>query len=186
MTKKQKSIYSKQYRLKNKEKLKESKSAYFKSLTPLQRVFRGLMCRTSHEKCKDYPNYGGRGIGLSWKNSKEFERDMLESYVEHKKNNTTTQIERIDNNKGYSKENCKWATTFEQNRNKRTNKYLTYKGETLIFADWARRLGCSRQTLRNRVMCGWSIRLIMETPIDYANRYDTKKKKVNNKKNDKS
>src|SRR5262245_13180849 len=48
-------------------------------------------------------------------------------------------IERIDNDRGYEPGNGRWVTRAEQNRNKRNNRFLTYKGETLILSDWARR-----------------------------------------------
>lgn len=45
-------------------------------------------------------------------------------------------VERRDNNAGYCKENCYWATREEQNRNKRSNRYYEYNGVRKILTDW--------------------------------------------------
>lgn len=74
--------------------------------------------RCYNKKNKCYKHYGGRGIFMcdSWKNSfEEFYSDM------GKKPLPELSIERIDNDKGYCKSNCKWATSIEQANNKRTS-----------------------------------------------------------------
>jgi hypothetical protein len=60
-------------------------------------------------------------------------------------------IERIRNDRGYSRSNCKWATRIEQNNNSRQNRIFTFQGETLTAAQWAKRVGISRETILNRV-----------------------------------
>lgn len=134
------------------------------------RLFHGIRSRCCYPSDKDYCRYGGRGIKMNWKNYVDFKKDMYESYIAHKKKNSTTTIERINVNGPYSKENCKWATRKEQYQNRRTSRYITYKGRTMIVADWAKELGMSRQTLRNRLEVGWTIKQIIETPVSYANR----------------
>lgn len=70
-----------------------------------------------------YKNYGGRGIRMCerWLNSsKNFLTDM------GKKPQSNLTLDRIDNDKGYTPDNCRWATYTEQNNNKRKKKRLTY------------------------------------------------------------
>jgi len=62
-------------------------------------------------------------------------------------------IERIDNDKNYCKENCKWATSSEQTKNRGTfNIIYTRNGETLVLKDWARKYNIEYTTLRNRIV----------------------------------
>ncbi len=60
-------------------------------------------------------------------------------------------IERIDNNKGYYPENCKWATAKEQENNRSNNNRIEYKGETKTITQWSEQYGISHQTLRHRL-----------------------------------
>ena len=58
-----------------------------------------------------------------------------------------TTIDRIDNNKGYSPENCRIANETVQSNNRRTNRKISYKGETHTVAEWARILDVKQSTL---------------------------------------
>jgi hypothetical protein len=74
-------------------------------------------CQKTHPACKYYYN---KGIMFLWKSFTEFKDDMYKSYLEHIKEygEKQTQIDRIDSNKHYCKENCRWATLKEQNKNR--------------------------------------------------------------------
>lgn len=77
------------------------------------------MKQRCNNKIKDsYANYGGRGIKVCerWENSFE---NFLSDMGKRPLNST---IDRIDNNKGYYPENCRWSTDLEQNRNMRKTK----------------------------------------------------------------
>lgn len=65
-------------------------------------------------------------------------------------------LSRCKNEKGYTKGNCRWATRDEQNRNQRSNRWLTYKGETLCVADWATKLKVPSLLLYRRLYRGWN------------------------------
>ena len=60
-------------------------------------------------------------------------------------------IDRIDNDRGYYKENCRWATQKEQCRNTRKNVMVEYMGETLCISEWAERLNMNADTLSRRI-----------------------------------
>lgn len=72
-----------------------------------------MVQRTSNPRHKDWPNYGGRGIDLDprWRDFGQFFADMgvrPEGMT----------LDRIDNDRGYWPENCRWADRSTQNRNK--------------------------------------------------------------------
>lgn len=104
-------------------------------------------------RCKDLSNsnYGGRGIELcsSWEKFKTFYEWALSSRY-----SPNLSLDRIDNDNGYSPENCRWVTNIEQANNRRNNVILTYKGVTKTLPDWARFLGIKQATLRARVERG--------------------------------
>ncbi len=100
---------------------------------------------SSHRSFKDY---GGRGIKVCdrWTESFEF---FYADMGDRPKGDYS--VERIDNDKGYSPENCKWATRKEQSRNTRRNHLLTHNGVTKHLTDWAERIGITQQALQGRL-----------------------------------
>lgn len=109
-------------------------------------------CYNPNSDC--YRNYGGRGITIceEWytphahKGSRAFRKWALENGY---KEGLT--IERINVNKGYSPDNCKWIPRELQNNNKRNNRYLTYNGKTQTMTQWCRELNLSSSTVRYRL-----------------------------------
>jgi hypothetical protein len=99
----------------------------------------------------NYRNYGGRGITVSedWKDLSKFLSDMG---IPEK----GMQLERKDNNLGYSKENCKWASASEQSRNRRSNVVLTYKEKTQTMIEWCEELNLDYNSVQLRVQRGWN------------------------------
>lgn len=110
-----------------------------------------------------YESYGGRGIVVCdrWLNSFEnFLEDM------GKKPSRNHSIERIDQNGIYEKSNCRWATKKEQARNTRSNRLVTFDGETLCIAEWSERTGLDSRTIFARIdTLGWSIERALTKPL---------------------
>jgi len=108
--------------------------------------------RCNDPRDKRFADYGGRGITVcdAWADSFEaFVQDIgLAPSLDH-------QIDRIDNSKGYSPENCRWATRKEQGNNKRNNRRLTICGVEGTLGDWAEVSGIASSTLARRVRYGW-------------------------------
>lgn len=74
-------------------------------------------------------------------------------------------IDRKDNEKGYSKDNCRWATPQEQQNNRTNNHRLTLNGEKLTIAEWSIRTGFSHKVISARMHRGWSEHNALTTPL---------------------
>jgi len=125
---------------------------------PVYNVWLAMRRRCGNPRDKDY---GGRGITVCdrWNDFAVFLADMGDRPTpDHT-------IERIENDKGYSPDNCKWATRAEQNENTRQTKLITFNGVTLSRGKWAKRLGIHGRTLRSRLdKLGWSVERALTTP----------------------
>ena len=73
-------------------------------------------------------------------------------------------IDRIDGNKGYSPENCRWANVDVQNRNKSNNINITRNGETKCLKDWCTELGLNYRSICQRIARGWDKEKALTTP----------------------
>lgn len=133
-------------------KRKGRNSTHKLSKTKFYKVWAAIKRRCSNPKDISYENYGGRGITISdeWMTFENFYNDMFESYKEG------LSIERMDNNKGYSKENCCWATRKEQCINRRSTHFVTIEGQTLSFSDTCRKYGIKISTAKSRLNYGWT------------------------------
>jgi len=101
------------------------------------RSWNGIKSRCYNKNNLFYKDYVGRGITVCnrWKGSFEnFFEDM------GKKPTYLHSIDRIDNDKGYFPNNCKWATKKEQARNRRNSNSIIYKGKTKCLAEWCENL----------------------------------------------
>lgn len=127
--------------------------------TPTYKAWDGMIQRCTNPNDAKYSDYGGRGISICdrWRVFSNFLEDMgvkPEGY----------ELERMDNNRGYNPENCKWATRKEQNRNKRNSRLLTLGDETLCVTEWADRVGINYNTIIERLGRGWSVEKALTTP----------------------
>lgn len=123
-------------------------------------VWCSMRARCNNPNNPAFGNYGGRGISVceSWGKFSNFIADMGEPEV-------GMTLEREDNDKGYSKDNCVWADRRTQSLNKRNNVLLTVDGETQPASVFAERTGIPYKTLHMRLRKGWSHENAVKTPI---------------------
>ena len=136
-----------------------------KSKHPLHKIWTGILQRIENPNSASYKYYGGRGLGIcnEWRMFDNFYKDMAVGYAKG------LTVDRIDNEKGYSPDNCRWATPLQQGRNKRNNIIIEYNGEELCLSEMAGKYNINIQTLYSRIFAhGWSVDLAISTPVDTA------------------
>lgn len=126
--------------------------------TPLYRRWRAMLARTGNPKHADFHNYGGRGITVCerWRSSFEsFAADMGPTF------SPNLELDRIDVDGDYEPANCRWISHAAQQRNKRTNRVLTFAGRSQSVAEWADELGVKANTIQSRLRRGWPIERVL-------------------------
>lgn len=121
--------------------------------SPEHTTWRAIKGRCYEKSHVGYSRYGGRGITMSdeWKNDfQAFYHDM------GPRPSPNHSIERNDNDKGYYKENCCWATRLEQANNTSRNIYCEFDGEIKSLSDWCRELNLSYPKMCRHIRKGFS------------------------------
>ena len=134
--------------------LKDRSITHGKSNTRLYRIYYNMKTRCNNQNNEHYNNWCKRGITVCDEWSKDF-MTFHDWAISHGYSDNLT-IDRIDNNKGYSPDNCRWVTNLEQQNNTRKNVYLTYNGKTQTIAQWSRELNVRPETIWKRHHKGWS------------------------------
>lgn len=132
--------------------------------TPTHSSWCSMKQRCLNTNAPSYPDYGGRGIKIcdEWVDSfPTFLGDMGE-----RPDGCT--IDRRDNDGDYTPKNCGWSTVEEQANNKRTNRWLEYRGERKTLSQWARKLGIDKSTLAERLEKDWPLDKIFSS-VNYRN-----------------
>lgn len=131
-----------------------------------------MMRRCYHKENHNYERYGGRGITVcyEWHDPRVFINWARET-VGHKCSRLT--LERLNNNEGYSPENCCWATSKEQARNRRSNRILEIDGIEKTLAEWCEEYKIDPSVVRERIKLGWSGTDALSIPVQNRNwRYE--------------
>lgn len=132
------------------------------SFTPTHRAWTKMKSRCLNPSDKSYKYYGGRGITVCqrWLDYNAFLADM------GPKPTSGHSLDRINVNGSYEPGNCRWASKTQQARNMRKTVYLSVDGQTIPLADLAETLGIRLETLRSRLLRGWTADEIIQ-PLHY-------------------
>ena len=124
------------------------------------RSWTAMMSRCTKPNAVAFANYGGRGIKVCerWLISSNFLEDMGE-----RPENTT--LGRKDNDKNYEPDNCRWETTIQQSRNKRSTLFVEYEGIRVKLTDLCERLNKPLSNVHNRLRLGWPLEEALNYPI---------------------
>lgn len=129
--------------------------------TPEYKTWSGMLQRCENPNAHHYARYGGRGIRVCrrWHRYENFISDV------GRKPSSRHSLDRIDPNGNYEPRNTRWATPKQQARNRTDNRRIQFNGENLTLAEWAERLNTSLQTIRQRLVKGWSVQRTLTTPV---------------------
>lgn len=112
-------------------------------------VYYSMIARCYNTNSPRYKDYGARGITVckEWRedNKTFFAWAIANGYKEG------LTLDRLNNDKGYSPDNCAWVLNKDNCNHNRKTHYLTYKGKTQSLKKWAEELGINYSTLRNRI-----------------------------------
>lgn len=141
--------------LEHSKKFSQLNKSHSMSGTRIYMVWASMLRRCNNKNTKSYINYGGRGIKVCerWLEFSNFYEDMGLP-------GEGMTLERVDNDRGYSPDNCRWATRLEQASNKRTAKnsrVVIWGGVKRRVLDLAREYGVPYSTVMTRLSRGWGM-----------------------------
>ena len=131
------------------------RTTHHKTNTKLFNVWQTMKQRCYYPKNKDFNNYGARGITVcdEWKNNfKSFYTWAIENNYRE-----GLQIDRINVNGNYEPSNCRFVSAKTNSVNKRTTRYIEYKGITKSLREWADEYNISYRLLQSRLDRNWNI-----------------------------
>ena len=121
-------------------------------------------------RLRSKPEYARIGMCEEWENDFQLFRNWA---IENGYRPELT-IDRIDNSKGYSPENCRWVTPKQQANNRRSNVCVEYEGKRFTLSELADYVGLPRNTVKLRYENGWGIEDIAKTPYKARKKWSEK------------
>lgn len=123
------------------------------------RTWESMKRRCLNKRHRAFPDYGGRGITVCerWLTFDNFYADMGPRPA-------GASLDRIDNDRGYSPDNCRWASAIVQNNNTRRVRVIEHLGRRATIAEWSRDLGWPHHVICSRLRQGWDAERALAEP----------------------
>ena len=161
-------------REKSTERIVSLNTTHGKTDSRIFRIWSGTRTRCYNKNAINYEDYGGRGIAVCEEWRHDFTSFLKWAEENGYKENLT--LDRKDNSKGYSPDNCRWATIKEQQNNKRSNRLVAFNGETHTVTEWAEKIGVHKDTLLLRLKNpNYTLERALTEPLNKRGKYDRKK-----------
>lgn len=139
----------------HRERARKSLTTHGMKHTRTYRIWWRMVTRVTNPNDADYHRYGKLGMADSWRKFENFYADMGEV-------SEGLSLERVDNDRGYFPDNCKWATTLEQSRNTLRTVRITRSGITKSLHEWCDILNKDYSLAYSRHVRGWVGETIFE------------------------
>lgn len=139
------------------------------SRTPEHRAWSSMIERCYNPTNDEFRNYGGRGIKVAdeWRGREGFANFF--AYVGLRPEWAHALDRFPDRNGDYAPGNVRWATYTQNNRNRRGNKLISFRGKTLTLAEWCERLNLNSITIGRRLNSGWTAEQALTIPVSSSN-----------------
>ena len=126
-------------------------------------AWKNMVQRCTNKNNKAYKHYGGRCIEVCdrWLTFENFYRDMGE-------NPGGLELDRRDNNKGYSLDNCRWVSHKKNTRNTRGSHIITFKGISKCITEWAESTEISAAAIGHRIRRGWTVERALTQSLEIS------------------
>lgn len=138
------------------ERAANAKRLYPKEVKKLYKIWKNMNQRCSNPKDVNYHNYGGRGITVckEWCDSNK--DGLFNLFKDLPPRPGRSSLDRIDNDKGYYKENVRWSTQKQQCNNKRTNTLILVDGKQYTISEASEVFKIKQNTITWRIIRGWT------------------------------
>lgn len=140
--------------------------------TRLYAIWDSMRQRCYNPRNQAYKNYGARGITVQpeWNDFQKFREWALQNGYDENAPRGEITLDRIDVNKNYYPENCRWVNMGVQSTNKRNTVYIEYQGEQYTINELSKILDIPYGVIHNRRRLGWSDERIVSTPYHKKNK----------------
>lgn len=127
--------------------------------TPTYNTWAHMLSRCNNANHKQYADYGGRGITVceEWRSFINFLTDMGNKPK-------GMSLDRINNDLGYYKENCRWTDQKQQIRNRRVSKIVEFQGRKVSLSELCEEKNINWRMVYERIRQGWVVEKAINTP----------------------